>query len=186
MNVMYGYTAAGFTGRMPCADIADAIISAARNLLYQTIHSAEAVAPEGARVIYGDTDSLFVLLPGVGLREAFRTTRELLDSLNSRLESPLELKLEKVYSAFVSFGKKRYAGLRLDHEHSRPALEAKGLENIRTDSFPLLRNFYDRALQLSLETRNLSRVRQLYRATVASLVGVTRRAQAESESKTSS
>ena len=34
MNVMYGYTSAGFTGKMPCGDIGDAVVSTARTLLY--------------------------------------------------------------------------------------------------------------------------------------------------------
>lgn len=33
MNVMYGYTAAGWTGKMPCNDIGEAIVQIAANLL---------------------------------------------------------------------------------------------------------------------------------------------------------
>ena len=33
MNVMYGYTAAGWTGKMPCNDIGDAIVSTAAYIL---------------------------------------------------------------------------------------------------------------------------------------------------------
>ena len=53
------------SGRMPSVDIADAIVSKAR----ETLERAMAVvmdrwADHGARVVYGDTDSMFVLLPG--------------------------------------------------------------------------------------------------------------------------
>lgn len=34
MNIMYGYTGAGFTGKMPCTDIADAVVSTARSILF--------------------------------------------------------------------------------------------------------------------------------------------------------
>ena len=34
MNVMYGYTAAGFTGRMPMVEIADAVLSIASKVLF--------------------------------------------------------------------------------------------------------------------------------------------------------
>lgn len=32
-NVTYGYTAASFSGRMPCVEIADAIVQTARDTL---------------------------------------------------------------------------------------------------------------------------------------------------------
>lgn len=40
-NVTYGYTAASFTGRMPCAELADAIVKAARNTLEDAIMMVE-------------------------------------------------------------------------------------------------------------------------------------------------
>ncbi|KAH8022188.1 hypothetical protein HPB51_023038 [Rhipicephalus microplus] len=55
-NVTYGYTAAGFSGRMPCVEVADSVVSKGREALEQAIRTAEATVP-GARVVYGDTDS---------------------------------------------------------------------------------------------------------------------------------
>lgn len=39
-NVTYGYTTAGFSGRMPCVEIADAIVALARRTLEETMNSA--------------------------------------------------------------------------------------------------------------------------------------------------
>lgn len=36
-NVSYGYTSAGFSGRMPCAEIADAIVQSGRQTLENAI-----------------------------------------------------------------------------------------------------------------------------------------------------
>ena len=41
MNVMYGYTSAGFSGKMPCCDIGDAVVSTARTILYKTMRRVE-------------------------------------------------------------------------------------------------------------------------------------------------
>jgi DNA polymerase zeta len=41
-NVTYGYTAASFTGRMPCAELADAIVKAGRHTLEHAIAMVEA------------------------------------------------------------------------------------------------------------------------------------------------
>ena len=62
-NVTYGYTAAGFSGRMPCSEIADAIVGIARRMVEEARKLIEA-GLWGAKVIYGDTDSLFVLMEG--------------------------------------------------------------------------------------------------------------------------
>lgn len=52
-NVTYGYTAAGFSGRMPCAELADAIVSAGRSTLQRAVALVEGRAAWGARVVYG-------------------------------------------------------------------------------------------------------------------------------------
>ena len=41
-NVTYGYTAAGFSGRMPCAELADSIVQSARETLEDAIRMVEA------------------------------------------------------------------------------------------------------------------------------------------------
>eukprot|EP01059_Diplonema_ambulator_P005559 TRINITY_DN15311_c0_g1_i1.p1 TRINITY_DN15311_c0_g1~~TRINITY_DN15311_c0_g1_i1.p1 ORF type:complete len:444 (+),score=112.14 TRINITY_DN15311_c0_g1_i1:175-1332(+) len=66
-NVTYGYTAATLSGRMPCSDIADTIVLMARKTLETTIRDVEANPAWHAKVVYGDTDSLFVSLPGATL-----------------------------------------------------------------------------------------------------------------------
>jgi DNA polymerase zeta len=76
-NVTYGYTAANFSGRMPMSELADAIVQLGRDTLERAIKHIEANAKcggrwSGAQVVYGDTDSLFVRLPGRSKADAFR------------------------------------------------------------------------------------------------------------------
>ena len=59
-NVTYGYTAAGFSGRMPMAELADAIVSFGRETLERAIQLVERNqhrwgGEQGARVVYGGT-----------------------------------------------------------------------------------------------------------------------------------
>lgn len=49
-NVTYGYTAAGYSGRMPFAELADAIVSTARATLEATIAMVEGNEKWRARV----------------------------------------------------------------------------------------------------------------------------------------
>jgi len=55
-NVTYGYTAAGFSGRMPCAELADSIVQAGRVTLERAIALVNNHPAWRARVVYGDTD----------------------------------------------------------------------------------------------------------------------------------
>lgn len=51
-------------GRMPCSEIADAIVEKGRLTLHNAIHTVQNHKSWDAEVVYGDTDSLFVLLKG--------------------------------------------------------------------------------------------------------------------------
>lgn len=55
-NVTYGYTAAGFSGRMPCAELADSIVQCGRCTLEKAISFVNLHEKWNAKVIYGDTD----------------------------------------------------------------------------------------------------------------------------------
>lgn len=50
----------------------------------------------GARVIYGDTDSLFILVPGKSKDDAFKVGYEIADAVTASNLSPIKLKFEKV------------------------------------------------------------------------------------------
>ena len=54
-NVSYGYTAAGFSGRMPCAELADSIVQFGRRTMEEAIKLVEANDRWQAKVVYGDT-----------------------------------------------------------------------------------------------------------------------------------
>lgn len=156
-NVTYGYTSAGFSGRMPCAEIADAIVSSGRDTLERAIRLVESnpewraearaaalaeathprhpgTAPPRAlsslalaavlvsdsrssskrvfdferlcsrmlpgpscpQVKYGDTDSLFVHLPGRSRAEAFRIGNEIAAAVTAQNPRPVKLQFEKV------------------------------------------------------------------------------------------
>ena len=57
-NTMYGYTDAGFSGRMPNRHLAEAIVGDARCLTERAAIACRDMF--GKTVIYGDTDSVFV------------------------------------------------------------------------------------------------------------------------------
>ncbi|KYK64804.1 DNA polymerase family B protein [Toxoplasma gondii TgCatPRC2] len=124
-NVSYGYTAASFTGHMPCADIADAIVQTARTTLMRAIELVHNTPRWGGRVLYGDTDSMFVLVENKSLEAAFEIGREIAYTVTQQNPSPVELELEKVFYPCCLVSKKRYVGNAYAAPNLPPTFEAK-------------------------------------------------------------
>lgn len=159
-NVTYGYTAAGFSGRMPCVDIADSIVQLGRETLERAIRDIES-GPWKAKVIYGDTDSLFILLEGRTKEEAFNIGRQMSSYITKLNPSPVTLKFEKVYQPLFLLTKKRYVGYSYEHENQKePKMDAKGIETIRRDSCKLVSETLEKSLKLLFETMDISKVKK--------------------------
>lgn len=52
-------------------------------------------------MVYGDTDSMFVLCRGKSRQEAFRIGQEIADAVTLDNPKPVKLKLEKVYQPCI-------------------------------------------------------------------------------------
>ncbi len=141
MNALFGVLGAA-SCRFFDPAIANAITSFGQQILGWTRDAFEAA---GVTVLYGDTDSVFVKLPGSESEDAASLAARLRDEAGRavglrvretyRVEPRLELELERVYQRFLlphvrgggAGSKKRYAGL-ADGE-----LELVGLESVRRD-----------------------------------------------------
>ena len=154
MNSFYGILGA-YGCRFHDSRLASSITRRGHEIIRRT---RDVIEEGGDTVIYGDTDSLFVLL-GAGVDEAAARDRgtAIAAVLNDwwrgaierehRLESFLEIEFETHFLKFLmptvrgdaTGSKKRYAGLvRTRGNH---ALVFKGLESVRTDWTPLARTF---------------------------------------------
>ncbi|QRV24078.1 DNA polymerase II [Marinomonas foliarum] len=148
MNSFYGVLGSNVC-RFYHAELASSITMRGHELLGRTQVWME---ERGATVIYGDTDSLFVILNS-DIEDPQKQGEQLRDEINAclvnwckeyaQLDSHLELEFERVYERFFmptirgqeEGSKKRYAGL------SKGELVFKGLEAARTDWTPLARKF---------------------------------------------
>lgn len=148
MNSFYGVLGSNVC-RFYHAELASSITMRGHELLGRTQQWME---ERGAKVIYGDTDSLFVTLHdqqtdpqllGKRLCEDMNTFLTEWCQEYAHLDSYLELEFERVYERFFmptirgqeEGSKKRYAGL------SNGELVFKGLEAARTDWTKLAREF---------------------------------------------
>ncbi|KYM99710.1 DNA polymerase zeta catalytic subunit [Cyphomyrmex costatus] len=178
-NVTYGYTSANFSGRMPCIEIGDSVVSKGRETLERAIKLVETTPRWGARVVYGDTDSLFILLPGKSRQEAFTIGEEIADAVTAINPPPVKLKFEKVLHPSILQTKKRYCGYMYEtRDQEKPEFLAKGIETVRRDGCPAVSkndNIYnltlrvlnirvlqilEKALKILFETKDVSLVKQ--------------------------
>lgn len=81
---------------MPCAEIADAIVQTGRESLERARDLVHRRRDWGADVVYGDTDSLFIWLPGKTKESAFKIGYDMADMVTGVNPVPVKLKFEKV------------------------------------------------------------------------------------------
>jgi DNA polymerase zeta len=162
-NVTYGYCAASFSGRMPCVDLADAIVSCGR----ATLEWAMKVVKEDAdkrwgplQICYGDTDSMFIELKGRSKEEAFRIGKDIAATITAMSPKDVVLKFEKVYMGSILSRKKHYCGEMFEKESDDGVFEGKGVETARRDQCLATVKIQERALRILFNSRDLTLVRR--------------------------
>ncbi|KAI0365248.1 hypothetical protein BV20DRAFT_1039013 [Pilatotrama ljubarskyi] len=159
-NVTYGYTSATYSGRMPAVEIADSIVQSGRETLEKAIRVINSTKKWGARVVYGDTDSLFIYLPGKTKEQAFRIGQDMADTITQMNPAPVKLKFEKVYLPCVLMAKKRYVGFKFENpDDKEPVFDAKGIETVRRDGIPAQQKMTETCLKILFRTQDLSQVK---------------------------
>ena len=111
-----------------------------------------------AKIVYGDTDSIFVNFnprnPETGARltgrEARVATIELTEEagkfITGALKAPHDFEYDKVFSPFLIFSKKRYVGNKYEESPDEFKETSMGIVLKRRDNAPLLKILYSAAL----------------------------------------
>ena len=154
MNSFYGVL-----GTLGCRFFDTRLVSSITRRGHDIIlQSKQFIEAAGFQVIYGDTDSVFVLMGDVGTKDEINKVNELGTRLAQDLNTWWRVKLQREYQIesflemefethFLRFfmptvrgsdagSKKRYAGLLANGE-----IMFKGLETVRSDWSPLAREF---------------------------------------------
>ncbi len=136
-NASYGY--AGWIGaRWYVKPVAEAATAWGRHTILNAIDIAKS---EGLKVVYGDTDSIFI-------KHEADKTEKLCKEIEKKLG--LEIKPDKVYvRIFFTEAKKRYAGLLPDGR-----LDIVGLEVIRGDWAVVAKKVQEKVLEIILKEQS--------------------------------
>ena len=166
----YGYTAAHYSGRMPCVDLADSIVECSKHMLEFVIDHIDVDYPE-LTVLYGDTDSLFIKMPPASKSKCFEFGEKLCDDISSLFPSPVKIKLEKIFSGCFLVNKKRYCGWMYESSNQeKPVLDVKGLEMKRRDSCLLVKHVMTDVIEAIFRTGSVSKARSVFNSHIADIL----------------
>jgi DNA polymerase delta subunit 1 len=98
----------------------------------------------GSRVVYGDTDSVMIILDlgeeyRYDMAKHFEEAQKLADAITETFKKPNVLEFEKAYFPFALYSKKRYAGAMYTQPHKMDKVDVKGLTVVRRDNAPIVR-----------------------------------------------
>ena len=183
MNSVYGFTAAD---TLRLLALAETITALGRRALRDTIRIAEGRCadmgfPE-SRVVYGDTDSVFVHVANATAEQALDVGARISADCNAHFEretqsTVLKLEFEALFEGLVLIGKKTYAGLQHavfekgtsatreyggEHWHieehgmaAAPKKYKKGMRAVRRDTPPFVARTQSESLDVLLATKSV-------------------------------
>lgn len=168
-NSFYGYT--GYIrARLYLLDVANSVTSYGRKNIEKTRIHVEKNFSE-LKVVYGDTDSIFVETKLTNLDEAKKMGDEISKSVTDALPGVLELQFEKIYRTFLILTKKRYAGWKFDHTDSgwKDKVEMKGIETVRRDWCPLVTEVMSKVINTILKEGDVQKAIEIVKETIEKL-----------------
>ena len=164
MNSVYGFTGA-MNGILPLVAIASSVTLRGRQMIEESKEYVEAHFP-GAKVRYGDTDSIMVQFAVEGTtQEKILKSWELGEKASKQISAlfpaPHSLELEKVYWPYVLYSKKRYAAKLWTRARDgtmvcADKMDVKGLQTVRRDSCPFARRILGDILDATMESSDPS------------------------------
>jgi DNA polymerase delta subunit 1 len=161
MNSIYGFTGAS-KGMLPLVAIAASVTMRGRQMIEETKSYVEENFP-GAKVRYGDTDSVMVEFDVEGRKgqEAIDYSWELGEQAAKQctklFKAPNDLELEKVYYPYFLYSKKRYAAKMYEKKGDAVVfkkIDVKGLQVVRRDSCPFVRETLKTLLNMILDSND--------------------------------
>jgi DNA polymerase zeta len=111
-------------------------------------------------VVYGDTDSLFVLFEKKTKQESFELSYKIVDEITNMNAKPVKLKFEKIYLPSILLAKKRYLGYMFESpDQPEAVLDVKGIEIIRRDGCQISARTLERCCKILFEFKDVEKVK---------------------------
>lgn len=167
-NAFYGHM--GYArAKIYNMDIANAITSCGRSIIQKTSRDIE--EKFGYKVVYGDTDSVFVRVGKEDLDELGAEGEKIAKSITEGLPGVMELQFEKVFRRFLPLTKKRYAAWKFEKTADgwKESMEMKGIETVRRDWCPLVSETLKTVIEIMLKKEDVKAAVKFFKGVVKDL-----------------
>ena len=161
-NSLYGQVGAR-TSPIHLKDIAACTTATGRNLIMKAKEFIEQNF-EGAHVVYGDTDSLFMTFDNghhSTPEEARKYARDMgikaSMEFKKHLKPPHDLEWEKLFHPFILLSKKRYVGNKYEHDDHKYKQTSMGIVLKRRDNANIVKKVYGGVIDIILNEQNIDR-----------------------------
>ncbi|KAI5084309.1 hypothetical protein GOP47_0000478 [Adiantum capillus-veneris] len=155
-NALYGFTGAGASPQQ-ALPIADSCLSMGAASCKHAVELVKSTF-KNAKVLYAQTDSVFIQFCGATVDEAIKLGKEAADVTTKAFPPPMSLKFEKVLCPFLLLQVNRYAGKDVTYPidvDKGGRMFVRGLESERRDVPPFVRGVSKIALQEILLNENV-------------------------------
>jgi DNA polymerase elongation subunit (family B) len=157
-NSLYGQMGAR-TSQLYLKDLAACTTAVGRSMIL----TAKAFVESNfdARVVYGDTDSIFVVFPHRDtnlhrLADTIKQGQETSAQIKPTLPVPHNLEYEKTFFPFILLSKKRYVGLLYGSDATaKPVQKSMGIALKRRDYAPIVKKIYGGVIDILLTKRDV-------------------------------
>lgn len=164
-NSGYGFLGAQMTGMLPLIEGAMSVTHLGKRFIRRCIRYL--IETYGAIIIYGDTDSVMFIIPGVEGGACDAVGKRIAAELSALFPPPLKLEFEKAMK-MISLKKKKYAAYLIKKDGSYvteddmkkngsliPYILVRGIVIARRDNCSLLRDGYTDLLRTILEDKDI-------------------------------
>ena len=165
-NSLYGQLGAP-TSPICIIDVAASTTAVGRSLLYLAKSKVEERF-EGAKIVYGDTDSIFInfnpkdehgnlLKNREALIRGIELGKEAEEYIQTFLKPPHKLEYEKTFWPFILFSKKRYVGHLYEEDPDYYKQKSMGIVLKRRDNADIVKHVYGGIINIIMNQRNIPR-----------------------------
>ncbi len=159
-NSLYGQIGAQ-TSPIYMKDIAASTTATGRKLLYLAKEKVEEKF-EGAKIVYGDTDSIFINFNPKnkgreGLKESIDLGVQAEEYIQQFLKAPHKLEYEKTFWPFILFSKKRYIGNKYEFKTGEKDYKetSMGIVLKRRDNAEIVKHVYGGVINILMNQKNV-------------------------------
>ena len=173
-NSLYGQMGAS-TSQLYLKSVAACTTAVGRAMIQKAKAHIEGAC--GGRVVYGDTDSIFIVFelpPDASPRDVLASSiaqgQAASRSIKPLLKPPHNLEYEKTMFPLILLSKKRYVGLLYeDNPDAKPKMKSMGIALKRRDYAPIVKKVYGGVIDIILRDRDVPKAVDFLRRSLVEL-----------------